>query len=330
MRNYHCTMDGNKIEAIRYFELSKLYLEKKDYYNAWKYTLKSIKLFPMYENKCLMRNLNSLAESLKQRSSKRKQPENLSNCSILTEDYLKNEESNISFEPKSKKFHPSIPLTSTYSTDMFKQINKDESYRCIEKAEDFIKRNQLDMAEKLLHKSIKLFFISKAEKLLEKITYLKELNKPKYSSEQIDLVKKLKNSKNYYTMLGININATESEIKKAYKKLALLIHPDKNPAPGSGEVFIAIGNAVKVLCNQRERSIYDSSLNKSSNTKRKTQCDGSSSTSKSCHSEYSFNSYYNYYEYCEEDYYQNYNYQENVDFNYGNYYYDDYYDTYDY
>ncbi|XP_050533304.1 dnaJ homolog subfamily B member 14-like isoform X6 [Daktulosphaira vitifoliae] len=271
MRNYHCTMDGNKIEAIRYFELSKLYLEKKDYYNAWKYTLKSIKLFPMYENK-----------------------------------------------------------SSTYSTDMFKQINKDESYRCIEKAEDFIKRNQLDMAEKLLHKSIKLFFISKAEKLLEKITYLKELNKPKYSSEQIDLVKKLKNSKNYYTMLGININATESEIKKAYKKLALLIHPDKNPAPGSGEVFIAIGNAVKVLCNQRERSIYDSSLNKSSNTKRKTQCDGSSSTSKSCHSEYSFNSYYNYYEYCEEDYYQNYNYQENVDFNYGNYYYDDYYDTYDY
>lgn len=38
-------------------------------------------------------------------------------------------------------------------------------------------------------------------------------------------------------MLNIHPTASELEIKKAYKKLALLIHPDKNPAPGSGEVF---------------------------------------------------------------------------------------------
>lgn len=39
-------------------------------------------------------------------------------------------------------------------------------------------------------------------------------------------------------MLDIKTNATVPEIKKAYKKLALLLHPDKNTAPGSGEVFV--------------------------------------------------------------------------------------------
>lgn len=54
----------------------------------------------------------------------------------------------------------------------------------------------------------------------------------------IIIVFRIKSSENFYIMLGIKTTATVPEIKKAFKKLALLLHPDKNSAPGSGEVFV--------------------------------------------------------------------------------------------
>lgn len=64
----------------------------------------------------------------------------------------------------------------------------------------------------------------------------------------------------YYKILGVSHNATTDEIKRAYKKLALKHHPDKNQETDSAkaeERFKEIGKAYEVLSDVNERAMYD-------------------------------------------------------------------------
>ncbi|KYN04532.1 PREDICTED: dnaJ homolog subfamily B member 12-like [Cyphomyrmex costatus] len=160
--------------------------------------------------------------------------------------------------------------------------NKDEAERCMELAERFMKERKYEETEKFARKAQKLYPTKKAEDLLAEVTVLAKQNQKsestepnvrkrqnvakdstysqnnsEYSKEQLDHVKRIKKCKDYYEILGVNKDATDSDIKKAYKKLALQLHPDKNKAPGAAEAFKAIGNAVAILTDTEKRKQYD-------------------------------------------------------------------------
>src|SRR5882672_3921109 len=64
--------------------------------------------------------------------------------------------------------------------------------------------------------------------------------------------------RDYYEVLGVNRDASEEEIKKAYRKLAMKHHPDRNPDnPKSEGLFKEAKEAYEVLCDSVKRAAYD-------------------------------------------------------------------------
>lgn len=63
--------------------------------------------------------------------------------------------------------------------------------------------------------------------------------------------------KDYYKILGVQRGAGDDELKKAYRKMALKYHPDKNKSPGAEEKFKEIAEAYDVLSDEKKRQIYD-------------------------------------------------------------------------
>ena len=166
------------------------------------------------------------------------------------------------------------------------ESNREEAARCLEISKRNWAEGNKERAEKFLSKSLKLFPTEEAEAFgsilqngspaaspggespvrqrrkqsepSEKEDEVRETSEEKsYSPEQLAAVKKILRCEDYYDILGVSKDASESDLKKAYRKLALQFHPDKNQAPGASDAFKAIGKAFAVLSDKDKRERYD-------------------------------------------------------------------------
>jgi hypothetical protein len=79
-----------------------------------------------------------------------------------------------------------------------------------------------------------------------------------YQEEEIDSAKDSGNDiDGHYTVLGVKNDATQEEIKKAYRKRSLEVHPDVNKDSNAQELFVRLKKAYEILGNSQNRSEYD-------------------------------------------------------------------------
>ncbi|GJT41962.1 chaperone protein DnaJ 49-like protein [Tanacetum coccineum] len=77
------------------------------------------------------------------------------------------------------------------------------------------------------------------------------------TNEQMTIVWEIRRKKDYYDILGVSKDCGVEDIRKAYRKLSLKVHPDKNKAPGSEEAFKKVSKAFKCLSDAESRKKYN-------------------------------------------------------------------------
>lgn len=159
-------------------------------------------------------------------------------------------------------------------------MNESEAIRCYELAQQAVKANNFDKAERLLTKSIKMHETQDAQVLLKRLDYLRskaakeaaapapaptpKKEKPaepepqrEFTADDQRVCQEVIRSKDYYAVLGVEKKCTDNELKKAFRKKALKVHPDKNACPQASEAFKKVNAAMACLSDAAKRREYD-------------------------------------------------------------------------
>ncbi|KAL2553676.1 Heat shock protein DnaJ [Forsythia ovata] len=171
--------------------------------------------------------------------------------------------------------------------------NKDEALKCLKIARDSIESGDRNRAIKFLHKARRLDPAIEIDVFLSNLNDSQPENKnpnepmnknppnsskpaengPRrrvsaggsssssdsvgYTEEQVTIVKEIKRKKDYYEILGLEKSCSVEDVRKAYRKLSLKVHPDKNNAPGAEEAFKMVSKAFQCLSDEESRKKYD-------------------------------------------------------------------------
>lgn len=150
-------------------------------------------------------------------------------------------------------------------------MNQDESQRCIELGLSALRSKDFPKAIRLFEKSVRLHPSAEGKSYLELALEKQHQSQsqpgpvpppsapstPNYTQEQESFCKVLLSKENYYEILNVPQDASVEDLKKAYKRLALKLHPDKNQAPGATEAFKAVNKAASCLTDSTKRKQYD-------------------------------------------------------------------------
>ena len=80
-------------------------------------------------------------------------------------------------------------------------------------------------------------------------TICSETTRPQPSTDQQAVISRLGRGQNAWQQLGIEPGSTQEEVNKAYRKLAILLHPDKTAVRGADEAFKLLGLARRTILN---------------------------------------------------------------------------------
>ncbi|KAK7391954.1 hypothetical protein VNO78_20378 [Psophocarpus tetragonolobus] len=127
------------------------------------------------------------------------------------------------------------------------ECNKDEALRARQIAEARMQKGEFVDALKFANKAKKLYPLVESITQILTICEVHNAAQKKLSTSHMD----------WYAILQIERLADEATVKKQYRKLALLLHPDKNKFAGAEAAFKLIGQANGVLSDQEKRSSYD-------------------------------------------------------------------------